>query len=197
MKKNYDIEHLGNTQEQERILGISEQLLRINHNCMNNLLRSISNMEIQLKENKDYLLHNISRISKELDTPAVDEEKIETTILVADDDPIIREIITTFFSMQGFTVVSLSNGLEALQSFYYGKYDLVLTDINMPGINGNLLARHIKNICKTVPVVAITGSADRAGENFDEIICKPFHVDDLLHIVEEYLHNTKLAVETE
>lgn len=194
MNRNFEIKHLGNIQEQERILRISEELLRLNQNCINNVLKSISDLEIQLQESKDYLLQNITWISRQLETSestATSPSKL--SILIADDDPDIRQLLSTFFRDQNISVVEISNGVEALLRFYYGNFDLVLTDISMPGINGNLLARHIKNISQNVPIVALTGSSELAGDLFDRVISKPFNVMDLLKIIEDFLQEPSLA----
>jgi CheY-like chemotaxis protein len=107
-------------------------------------------------------------------------------ILLAEQCDFNRHLLKTFLRCQGYTVVTAQDGLEALQRFYYDSvpFDLVVVDIDIPGINGNILARHIHNMNAAIPVLALTDSTTMIGEHFDGAIAKPLQLSELLDIVE-------------
>ena len=66
-------------------------------------------------------------------------------------------------------------------------FDLVLTDICMPGISGNILAGYVHNLRVDIPVIAVTASPWLANELFDMVIEKPFELTFLLDTIAYYL----------
>ncbi len=92
-----------------------------------------------------------------------------------------------FFDLHGYGVISARNGEEAWYLLQEENFDLVLTDICMPGQSGNDLARHIKDHWQTLPVIAVTGTSWLAEDTFDEIISKPVFLHALLDSIEMYL----------
>jgi DNA-binding response OmpR family regulator len=109
------------------------------------------------------------------------------SILVADDSKEILELLKLTLSYHGFRVVTTSNGQEALDKFDNGHFDLVLTDLCMPGIDGNTLARHIKYTRAAVPVIALTASPTLADKVFDSVVIKPFLVSSLVSLINALL----------
>jgi CheY-like chemotaxis protein len=107
-------------------------------------------------------------------------------ILIAEHCAFNRHLIETFLRCHGYNVISTRDGLEALQRFYYDStpFDLVIADINMPGMNGNILARHIHNLDSAIPILALSDSTAKMGEYFDGIITKPIQLPGLLQMVE-------------
>ncbi len=105
-------------------------------------------------------------------------------ILVVDDNDSIRQLIMTKLRSGGFDVVCAESGLDAIQQFNNESFDLILTDINMPGINGNILAQYIRNVTMDVPVIGITGEPWLAGDYFDTVIEKPFELKFLMDSIE-------------
>lgn len=101
-------------------------------------------------------------------------------ILVADDSDENRDILEIFLGQCGYDVVSTNNGHNAWYLCQKGNFDLVLTDICMPGLDGNELANHIKSRYKALPIIAITGSSWLAEGCFDEIMTKPVSLHVLL-----------------
>ncbi len=79
-------------------------------------------------------------------------------ILIVDDSKDIRDILSKVISLMGFEAAVASNGNEALNLFLTNSFDLVLTDLEMPDIDGWTLALHIKDKSPNTPVVLITGS---------------------------------------
>lgn len=106
-------------------------------------------------------------------------------ILVAEDDAMVREVITVFLGEDRHTVVTARDGREAFEKFQAGEFDIVLTDRVMPGMNGDQLAAAIKQLRAATPVILLTGYGDMmqgAGEKpggVDFILSKPFTVGSL------------------
>ena len=111
----------------------------------------------------------------------------KSRILVVDDNDENRELLEIFLGEYGYEVVSASDGHEAWYLLQNENFDLVLTDICMPGVSGNDLAKYIKNHRKTLPVIAITGSSWLAEDSFDKIMSKPISLDALLDSIKFYL----------
>ncbi|MGB3210020.1 MAG: response regulator [Desulforhopalus sp.] len=107
-------------------------------------------------------------------------------ILVVDDEDNVRKLVETFLTESGFVVNSFSDGLEAVHCFVEKRHDLVLTDINMPGITGIILADYIKSQDSRIPIFAITGTGFLAEGLFDEVINKPLNLNVLLQLMQSY-----------
>jgi len=78
-------------------------------------------------------------------------------VLVVDDDPAVRKSIDRVLTNKGYAVITAQNGEEALRKLNDEKYDLVYTDIRMPGIDGLEVAEQVKARKPWTPVVIITG----------------------------------------
>jgi len=111
-------------------------------------------------------------------------------ILVIDDDDLVREIIITVLVYSGYQVISASNGKEGIRLFNDKQANLIITDINMPIMDGNSVAEYIRNSStyKDIPMIAITGnSIDIKKGLFNNILRKPFKVEQLLYIIESLI----------
>ncbi len=82
------------------------------------------------------------------------------TILLVDDEPGIRSVLTITLTHAGFTVWPASNGDAGLQLFFEKHPDIVITDIKMPGIDGIELLKQIKDAAPETEVIMITGHGD-------------------------------------
>ena len=104
------------------------------------------------------------------------------TILVIDDEKGITSLIQEALSMFGYDVEIAMDGQEGIQKFESSAYDLVITDICMPGLDGNSVARHIRNSDrKSTPIIGMSGTPwllDKG--DFDMIISKPFPLKMLI-----------------
>jgi CheY-like chemotaxis protein len=85
-------------------------------------------------------------------------------VLVVDDDPVVATSFNRVLSHDGYVVVTASNGAEALEKLNEGDYDVVYTDIRMPGMDGLELAERVKARRSWTPVVIITGYGSEASE---------------------------------
>ena len=101
-------------------------------------------------------------------------------VLVVDDDPMVREVISTYLGEDGYTVELAVNGRDGLEKFCAGEFDIVLTDRSMPEMEGDELAREIKKRKPDMPVILITGFGDimaetgEKPEGVDVVMSKPF-----------------------
>jgi CheY-like chemotaxis protein len=85
-------------------------------------------------------------------------------ILVVDDDPVVAKSFDRVLTQQGYVVVTAGSGEEALSKLKEGEYDVVFTDIKMPGMDGIELAEQVKARRSWTPVVIVTGYGSRANE---------------------------------
>ncbi|MFA7280921.1 MAG: response regulator [Sterolibacterium sp.] len=87
-----------------------------------------------------------------------------TKILVVDDDPVVSKSFDRVLANKGYAVISAANGEEALSKLKNEHYDLVFTDIKMPGISGLEVAEQVKASQPWLPVVIVTGYGSDAYE---------------------------------
>jgi CheY-like chemotaxis protein len=117
-------------------------------------------------------------------------QAISKRILVADDNKVIRNAVAWFLEFMGFEVALAANGIEALAVFLESTFDLVITDLQMPAMDGLSLASHIKERSPSTPVILLTGcdretvwkKVERAP--VDSVIFKPFRLKDLQRTVQ-------------
>ena len=74
-------------------------------------------------------------------------------IIVAEDNDILRKSLSFFLESKGFSIDQFSDGKEALEAIEKENYDLILTDINMPGVSGMEITQHVReNLKSDIPV---------------------------------------------
>jgi CheY-like chemotaxis protein len=83
----------------------------------------------------------------------------ERTILIVDDEPDILRVLASGLSVLGFSVISESNGSDAIITAVEKQPDLVILDVIMPGMDGGEVARKLKELPETmdIPIVFLTG----------------------------------------
>lgn len=110
-------------------------------------------------------------------------------ILLAEDDPVNALLLKTILRKWGILTEDANNGFEALEKIKHGNYDLVLSDIHMPGMSGIQLVqeiRSLKNQKSEIPVVAVTANAMQQDLNtyleqgMDHYLVKPYTENDLI-----------------
>ncbi len=122
-------------------------------------------------------------------------------ILFIDDDRSGREVALFNLRKAGYEVTAASDGQEGIAAFDAGSFDLVVTDVKMPGISGLEVLRRIRGRAPDVPVLVITafGNVETAvtamKEGAYDFIGKPFHRDQLLLAVEKALEHRRLSSE--
>ena len=111
-------------------------------------------------------------------------------ILLADDQQEVREMTKLMLDMDEHVVTEAANGREALDLFAPDRFDLVITDYLMPVMKGDELARNIKRLAPSEPILMITGSAAEVGgiqASVDAVLNKPFGFEDLRQAVAQIL----------
>ena len=102
----------------------------------------------------------IEEARKETEAAPVLETKTQLLVLVIDDEPMVRELVTEYLTADGHVVESATNGREGLEKFHARVFDFVITDRAMPEMNGDEVARAIKRETPSIPVVMLTGLGD-------------------------------------
>jgi CheY-like chemotaxis protein len=98
-------------------------------------------------------------------------------ILLVDDERLLRETVRLLMAHLGFTVVEANNGAEALGLFVQERFDLVVTDYEMPFLKGNELAAKIRRMSPRQPILMMTGFGHNPGPDnpVDAVIDKPLN----------------------
>ena len=110
---------------------------------------------------------------------------INTTVLVVDDEPQLRRVMLATLTDLGYTVVDAKSGEEALDKFREEQPDLVLLDLNMPGIGGLETCRAIR-MGSDVPIIILSvrnserDKVEALDAGADDYVTKPFGMDELL-----------------
>ena len=114
-------------------------------------------------------------------------------ILLAEDDTDMRRFLVKALQGAGFEVTSYDNGLSAYQRLREEPFELLLTDIVMPEMDGIELARRAAELDPDIKIMFITGFAavalnpDSQAPKDAKILSKPFHLRDLVDQVERLL----------
>jgi two-component system response regulator PilR (NtrC family) len=108
------------------------------------------------------------------------------SILIAEDEPVLRESLAQLLKAEGFETTEAADGQAAFELALASPYDLVLTDIRMPRMDGMELLRHMQQLASHTPVVVLTavGSVDSAVEAMRsgaaDYLVKPVQFEDVL-----------------
>jgi CheY-like chemotaxis protein len=111
-------------------------------------------------------------------------------ILVVDDEKKVRDVLSAILSYMGYEVAVATSGNEGLELFLKHSFDLVLTDLSMPDMDGWTLAFHIKDTSPHTPVILITGEQregvmEKLGASaVDSALFKPFGWSELQQTVQ-------------
>lgn len=127
-----------------------------------------------------------------MDSPAPKSRDRPPLILVVEDDAPIRETLESFFADEGYTVIGLASGAAAITSLTKIRPDLVMLDLNLPGVAGADVLQLIRRTptLSTIKVVILTANwaipAD-VRKLADNVVRKPFGLDELLAIIQQYV----------
>ena len=120
-------------------------------------------------------------------------------ILVAEDDPSVRSFVLRALSLRGHDVTAVEDGMQALEMLAQEAYQLLVTDIVMPGLDGIALALRAGRDHPDLPILMMTGySAERQrAHNLDQLIArvilKPFTLQQICDAVDETLSQAAAA----
>ena len=117
--------------------------------------------------------------------------KISKKILVVDDEPAIRELLSSFLEIMDYEVESASNGKDAIEIIEKNNFSIIISDVKMPDINGIDLLKKVKEFNKKIEVILITGFPNN--EDREQAlklgayayIPKPFKLQIIANILEE------------
>ena len=135
------------------------------------------------------------------DRPNTDMPHALARVLVVDDEQVIREILADFLAMEGFSVETAANGAKALELLSRSHFDLVLSDLKMPGMGGLELLAAIQEYTPNIVTVIMTGfgtvetAIDAMKQGAYDYILKPFKVDEVVHTIRRGLEKQKLQAE--
>jgi len=143
-----------------------------------------------------------------IDDPVSATHRLEYTfnpesprILVVDDERVIREILSDFLGLEGYVVRTVEDGVQALEELQKRSYNLVISDLKMPKMNGLDLIQKITELGIPVLTVIMTGfgTVETAIEAMKhgayDYILKPFKVEEVIHIVKRGLDRQRLQHE--
>jgi two-component system response regulator HydG len=123
------------------------------------------------------------------------------TLLVADDDPAVRESLERALTREGYAVVAAPDGLAALERLQAGGIDLVLSDLKMPGLTGLELLPRAKAVAPEVDFIMLTafGTVEEAvkamKEGATDFLTKPFQRAQLVKVVRQALERRALIAQ--
>lgn len=121
------------------------------------------------------------------------------TILVIEDDSRMAELIRRGLEERGFAVTLRTNGQEGLSTAFRQRFDLVITDIILPDLNGLELCKKLKQTDETYPVIMLTalGTTDDKVDGFDagadDYMVKPFEMRELTARITALLKRSKVV----
>ena len=124
-------------------------------------------------------------------------------ILVVDDELLIRDLLYDFFTTQDWDISIAEDGQKAIDYLKNKEYDIVLTDLKMPDMNGMDLTGRIRSLYGDLPVIIMTGypsldsALDALRYKVDDYIIKPFNVNHLFKVVKKVVDTRRKVVETE
>jgi DNA-binding NtrC family response regulator len=127
--------------------------------------------------------------------------KNDFRILIADDDEIVRDAISSLLAEEGYSVLSAKDGLEAVKVLRVEDIDLVITDLRMPGADGYDVLRYAVKNDSDIVVVILTayGTIDTAlsaiKDGAYDYLTKPFKIQEIILLVEKVYRRAQLIQE--
>ena len=128
---------------------------------------------------------------------------LKTTILLAEDEPALGQIIKESLETRDFTVLLCDNGDKALETYQTKSPELLVLDVMMPKKDGFTLAKEIRAIDETIPIIFLTAKSQTQDvvEGFtiggNDYLKKPFSMEELIVRINNLLNRTKTQKTTE
>lgn len=124
-------------------------------------------------------------------------KEINARILVIDDDENIRDIVFDMLEYLGHTIELAATGEEGVEKFKAREFDLVITDLGMPGISGWEVTRICKSLNPAIPVIMVSGWGNQINDEMvltsglDGIMAKPFEMNKINTMIQETLAKSR------
>lgn len=124
-------------------------------------------------------------------------------ILLVEDDKDLNFLASSYLKEAGYEVTSLYNGVDAHNQFVMEKYDIVISDIMMPGLDGYELARKIRESNPQIPIIFMSARDDKPSKQLgykigiDDYLTKPFDYDELVFKVNAIVRRLSINVVNE
>ncbi|MDB5082226.1 MAG: response regulator receiver protein [Chloroflexi bacterium] len=111
------------------------------------------------------------------------------TILLVEDQPEIRDVMQMLLRLLGYDVTVAAHGVQGLQYISQHSFDLVITDILMPVMDGNEFIKELSKIANPPPVIALAGSTSEIEPNtiVKEVACKPLTIQQIKQMLARVL----------
>ena len=122
-------------------------------------------------------------------------------ILVVEDDTRLNQIVCTYLNDSGFQTKGCLNAKEAYEEMYNNLYDLIISDIMMPEIDGFEFARTVRQVNRTIPILFMSAKDDLPSKQkgfqlgIDDYMVKPIELDELLLRVKALLRRANIEME--
>ena len=163
---------------------------------------------VESEENKG----SVFTIRLPINLEATEKEKTEFLkkvsqkfrILVVDDDDNIRDVLKDLLTLEGHRTTLAKNGEQAIQLFDKDKFDMIITDLGMPGLSGWDVAKQVKKLAPDIPIIIISGWGAQLSEEelkqakVDMILAKPFNLEQIQKVIakcaDRIIKRSKLVV---
>lgn len=125
------------------------------------------------------------------------------TVLIADDESAVRESLAEVLRDEGYTVTAVGDGTAAISAIEAGEFDLIVSDIRMPGTDGLAVLRRAREVSPQTLVLLMTAHAtvetavEAIRRGAQDYLLKPIIFDDLLHKIDHLLQHRQLAWENQ
>lgn len=120
-------------------------------------------------------------------------------ILVVEDDRALNQTVCSFLNQNGYETTGCLNATDAYDALYATIYDLILSDIMMPGIDGFEFAKNVRALNENIPILFMTARDDFASKQkgfqigIDDYMVKPIDLDELFLRIGALLRRAKIA----
>jgi len=120
-------------------------------------------------------------------------------VLIVDDEPNIRDLLSTSLRFAGFSVHAVANGADAVHAAEKGEPDIILLDVMLPDMNGFSVTKKIRSMGINAPVLFLTARDETEDKitgltvGGDDYMTKPFSLDEIVARIHAILRRTKAA----
>lgn len=122
------------------------------------------------------------------------KKNLHAKILVIDDEKMLLELFHRILTEVGLFVDVAESAEEGIKKNHTTTYDLIITDIKMPGMSGIDFFKYVKdNVMQSIPIIAMSGTPwlfENSG--FDAVLAKPFCKKELLTVIRQFIHLPQL-----